>query len=167
MGSSAPSPVDAFLAAKTAGFGEAFKASGNGLRGRIGGALLGAGASAAVGIGVAGAGLAAQKIYDAATKGRDFRRLLEVNPDLADHHAEDPRAFNQLFSSLRTFNPAFSRDPLVAGSYMRRMLDSPMMAGGVLTDALAMRDRVPHPMGESFHEYALEGAKAGLKQSGA
>jgi hypothetical protein len=80
---------------------------------------------------------------DAATKQRDFRRMLSFNPDLQEHHERDPRMFNQMYSSLRTMNPGFAKDPLVAGTYMRRMSESPLTAGGVLTDAVGSRDKLP------------------------
>lgn len=98
-----------------------------------------AGATALIG----GAGLAVSKIMDAATAGRDFRKMLDVNPDLRDAHSADPRMFNQMYSSLRSMNPSFAKDPLVAGTYMRRMAENPMHAGGILVDAVNSRDKFP------------------------
>lgn len=106
-----------------------------------GGAALGAGA-------IAGATHGVQKAYDAATKARDFRSMLESNPDLAQAHGEDPKLVNQMFSTLRTFNPAFTRDPVVAGSYIRKMVSDPMHAGGVATDALQFRDKTKNQLGD-------------------
>jgi hypothetical protein len=122
-------------------------------------AVIGAGASAAVGAGIAGVGAAAAHIHDAATKRRDFMRMMQMNPDLHDAHARDPKMFNQMYSSLRTFNPAFARDPIVAGTYLRRMAESPLVPGGILTEALSMRDKVPE-RGALVLRQALEGAKA-------
>jgi hypothetical protein len=51
--------------------------------------------------------------------------------------------FNQMYSSLRRMNPAYARDPLVAGTYMRQMLDSPLSAGGLLTQTVSTRDKFP------------------------
>lgn len=95
----------------------------------------GLGATAATAA-VTGMGFAAQKIYDAMTKRMDFNAMLEHNPDLADHHGTNPKMFNQMFSTLRTMNPSFSKDPIVAGTYMRRMMESPMHAGGIAVEAL-------------------------------
>lgn len=110
------------------------------------GAALGAGSMIA-GAAVAGVGMAAEKIYSAATKSRDFKRMLENNPDLQEHHERDPRMFNQMFTSLRSMNPNFSADPIVAGTYMRRMVENPLTAGGILTESLSTRDKFRSPLG--------------------
>lgn len=165
-------PVQEFLAEKRAatqlqfpfarggGVADAVRRHGAQMPDMFGRALAGAGATAAVGATVAGAGFAARKLYDAATKGRDFRKMIEFNPDLAEEHEKDPKTFNQLFSSLRTVNPSFSQDPIIAGSYMRRMVGSPM-AGGVLTDAVGMRDKVGPSFGDIVERQALGGSKPG------
>lgn len=93
-------------------------------------------AGAGVAAGIAGAGVAAGKIYNAITKSHDFKSMLENNQDLQEHYQNDPKRFNLMFTTLRTMNPAFSRDPLVAGTYMRRMVESPMSAGGVAVEAM-------------------------------
>lgn len=126
--------------------------------GRTIGSAVGRGAMAAAGaaaIGLAGAG--AQKLYDAATKNRDFKRMLDLNPDLAERHQENPRMFNQMFSTLRTFNPSFSRDPLVAGTYMRQMSEDPMHAGGKVVETLTYRDKMGPPTSEGIMRAALGG----------
>lgn len=88
---------------------------------------IGAGMAAA-GIGAAGA--AVNKIVDVVMKRREFREMMDHNPHLQDAHAQDPKRFNQLYSTLRTFNPAFAGDPIVSGSYMDRMWNNPQGAGG-------------------------------------
>lgn len=138
---------------------------GGGLGGRIGGALASAGTNAAVGAvasaGAAGIGVAASKIYDAITKRQNFRQMLEHNPDLQEHLDQNPKLFNQAFSSLRAANPAFSRDPLVAGSYMRKIMESPIHAGSAIEMAMQGQQH-ESPMMGAFGKGALEGAKAGL-----
>ena len=133
---------------KTAGFGSAVKGFG-----RDFGSALGYGAAtAAATSAIAGVGVAAKKIYDAATKTRDFKNMMSFNPDLQEHHERDPRMFNQMFTSLRTMNPAYSKDPLIAGTYMRQMVDSPLSAGGKLTDALGTRDKFRGALDRSIEE---------------
>jgi len=95
-----------------------------------------AGAAALIGGGVAAAGA----IHDAATKNRDFRSMMDINTDLHDHHKQDPKMFNQMYTSLRNANPAFAKDPLIAASYMRKMLDSPAHSGAWIAEATG---RVP------------------------
>ena len=60
--------------------------------------------------------------------------------------------FNQMFTSLRSMNPAYSKDPLIAGTYMRQMVDSPMTAGGKLTETLGTRDKFPSTLGRAAEE---------------
>lgn len=102
---------------KKAGFLSALK----GAAGPIGGAM-GAGA-AAVGGAVAG-GIAfslAGDMYDSLkrgiTKGRNYRAMMQENPDLADLPAKNVQ---RSFATLHRFNPEFSSDPTVAGSFVRR-----------------------------------------------
>lgn len=123
------------------GFGENFG------RAMIGG--LGAGAAtAAIGAGA----IAAKSLMAAATKSRDFRAMLSHNQDLEDHHRADPRRFNQLYTSLHTMNPTFARDPIVAGTYMRQMLESPLNAGGILASTVGSRDAIPSLLDRSRDE---------------
>lgn len=96
-------------------------------------------ATAALGAGAVGV----KALYDAATSGRDFRAMLSHNEDLRDHHTNDPRRVNQLYSSLRSMNPNFAKDPIVAGTYMRRMIDSPLGAGGILAETVGARSQFP------------------------
>lgn len=148
-------PVEQYLLEKTAGPGmQAFGAS---LRGHMDPAALGSRAADGVahaamgavgGAALAGAAFAGHAVYDAATKARDFKSMLEANPDLAAEHAENPAPFNQMFSTLRTFNPAFSKDPIVAGTYMRQMVADPVNAGGKVLDAIQYRDKVKSPYGD-------------------
>lgn len=129
-------------------------AAGEGFRAPVMKALHGMGSGALQGAGVMGAatavgaaGLAVSKIYAAATKSRDFRNMLSYNPDLQEHHDRDPRMFNQMFTSLRTMNPGFSADPIVAGSYMRRMTENPLNAGGIAVESVSSRDKMPSMFG--------------------
>jgi len=119
-------------------------------------------ATAAVGVGIAGVGAAAGKIFDAATKSHDFKQMLSANPDLQEHHEADPKRFNMMFSTLRTMNPEFSKDPLVAGAFMRQMHESPTGIGGIASEALKHRRDFGPGMMEDISAFAREGAKGGL-----
>ncbi len=119
--------------------------------------------AAVAGLGVAAAGAAVHKIYDALTKRRDFRAMLEHNPHLAEAQAQDPKRFNQLYSTLRTMNPEFAKDPIVAGSYMDRMVQNPAGVGGMAGELLNARDKVPAHVSDTFHSALLKGI--GSRQS--
>ena len=115
-------------------------------------ALVG-GMGAAAATATLGAGsMAAQKIWDAATKARDFRQMMAHNADLHEHHQRDPRTFNQLYTSLRTMNPTFAKDPIVAGTYMRQMVETPLNAGGILAQTIGTRDKFPSVLGRAADE---------------
>lgn len=132
-------PIDEFLEE----FGPAPQEKQANIREQFGKAMisgLGAGAAtAAIGAGA----VAAKALMNAATKSRSFRQMLEHNQDLVEHHQADPKRFNQMFTSLHTMNPAFAKDPIVAGTYMRQMVESPMNAGGILAQTVGSRDAFP------------------------
>lgn len=119
-------------------------------------------AAGAAGVGALGAG--ASKLYDAVTKSHDFKSMLEYNPDLVEAHQRDPKMFNQMFSTLRTLNPQFSKDPLVAGTYMREMSSDPMHAGGKAVEALQHSDKQRPTFGSSVTQAALKGFGGGKKK---
>jgi len=157
----AKNPVEEFLE-KKASFGEAMSS----LPKHFGRAAVGAAAAGAVGLAGAGLGAAIGGILDAATKGHDFRQMLHHNEDLHEHYEADPTRFNLMFSTLRSMNPQFSKDPLVAGSFMRRMIESPTGIGGIAGEALKQRGDFPESAFGVAHDFAREGAKAGLSHRG-
>jgi hypothetical protein len=52
------------------------------------------------------------------TKGKNFRRMMEVNPDLGQL---DQKQVGLAFDTINRFAPAFARDPLVAGTWTRQI----------------------------------------------
>lgn len=74
--------------------------------------------------GAAGAGIAyalAGDMYDAAkrglTKTRNYKNMLEANPDLKQLPAKNVQ---KAFSVLHRLNPEFSGDPTIAGAWVKR-----------------------------------------------
>lgn len=102
-----------------------------------------AGIQAAAAIGAAAAIPAGKAIVGALTKRHDYNKMMEHNPDLRDMKSENPKMFNQMYTSLRSANPEYGRDPLIAGSHMRKMMDQPEVSGLALTEAMRAR---PQPM---------------------
>lgn len=151
-------PIEEFFAFKTA-------APNLGRFGRaVGGAAATGLGTAAAGAGVAAVGIAAGKLYDAVTKARDFKTMMgsSFNADLPSLHAERPKEFNEAYSSLRAIQPAFAKDPMIAGTYMRRMMEiRSNNAGGVLLESL-QHEMPPSAMGEAFHRGAVGGSQAGM-----
>jgi hypothetical protein len=102
----------------------------------------------------AGLALAAGKLFDAATKTRDFNNMLEANPDLHEVHQADPVSFNRMFTSFRTMAPEITREPVTAGAYMRKAMveQSPETAGFLPLDAAERGNRTqrkPGPVTEA------------------
>jgi hypothetical protein len=91
----------------------------------VGGAVLG-GTAAGIGAGV-------NQLLGAAQKRRDFKEMMELNPDLVEHHQTHPEFFNASYTSIRRVAPQYGEDPVVAGSLMRRMMANPEAAGTILT----------------------------------
>lgn len=95
----------------------------------------------AVGLAAAGIGIAAMKAYRAVRKRKDFRDMLEQNPDLAAYQESDPMKFNAHYNSLRSMNPGYAEDPIIAGTMMRQMSMHPNTAGKVLMEGLESSSR--------------------------
>lgn len=165
-------PVEEFLMAKEA-LGPVGSMLGrirnNPMAQRLGGKMLESGAGglayAGMGLGVAGVAQAAQHLYSAATKKRDFDNMLAQNPHLISLHQEDPEGFGHMYTSLRAMNPEFSRDPLVAGSYMwEAMSRDPQSRGAVAVKARqdAGRQPGPGPLSSAFMGGYQSGSKMNL-----
>ena len=116
-------PVDEYFMTKAAA------------EGGWGQALRNAAVHTGAGLALAGAPILASKAYNAIAKGSRFNNMLENNEDLQAMHQQDPKRFSLMFDSLHNMSPTFASDPLVAGSYMRKMMANPANAGGVLVDA--------------------------------
>lgn len=104
------------LTKKAAGMMDMLK----GMGGRAGSHALALGGVAATGVAMALAG----DVLDAARRGlsksKNYKNMLENNPDLKRKPAA---SVQKIFSTLHRFNPAFSGDPLVAGSFVRDNLN--------------------------------------------
>ncbi len=88
----------------------------------------GLGATALGGIGLALAGDAYDATRRAITKTRNYKRMMASNPDLKDKPAHQVQA---IFSTLHRFNPDFSGDPVVSGSFVRQHVDMAQSEEGV------------------------------------
>lgn len=98
--------------------------------------------------GILAAGVAATlggDLYDAAhrglTKTRNFKAMMEANPDL---RRENPAYIKAHFNTLHRFNPEYSKDPNVAGSYVRAQSQFPegdlSSVHGLVTSRKAIKD---------------------------
>jgi len=164
-------PLTEYLEKKAAGYGQAFGQAAKAVMApkNIANSVVGAGAAALGAGAIAAVGMAGHAIYDAATKSRDFKSMLEENDDIRQMHQDDPRAVNRMFSTLRTFAPEFSADPTVAGAYMRRMVGNQAGVGEIVTHALDARHKM---LGGGTHvsqgigSAMMQGAQKGMASPG-
>jgi hypothetical protein len=147
---------------KKAGFGQELgQAAGEAFSAKnMAKGVVGAGAGALAAGAIAGIGAGAHALHDAITKSRDFRSMLQENEDVAQMHAEKPRELNRMFSTLRTFAPQFTSDPMVAGAYMRQMMNSPEGVNGFMANALDAHKKITST--GSVGQEMLAGAKRGI-----
>ena len=145
-------PVEEFLMAKH-GYQTKSALDWKAMGEQSGNALAAGGVMAGIGALTAGAALGAQSLYNAATAKRDFRGMMEWNQDL---HGEDQRLLNQSFRTLRQFAPDMSKDPLVSGSIIRRMVQAPQGVAGIIQESLSAQKGINHPALEAF----IEGGKS-------
>ncbi len=81
---------------------------------------MGVAATALGGVALMLAGDATDSLRRGITKTRNYKRMLSSNPDLKEKPANQVQA---IFSTLHRFNPDFSGDPVVAGSFVRQHVD--------------------------------------------
>lgn len=78
---------------------------------------------AAVTAGLIGVGHVADEVYSRISnsigKAQGFKRMLEHNPELAK---EDRVKVQTLYNTLHNVSPSLARDPLVANSWVKRMM---------------------------------------------
>jgi len=104
-------PVDDFL--KTAGWWDTLK---SGFGQALPGAIIGAGLAAGGQLGSAGYGAIKERL----TKTRDYKAMLGASPALKKF---DAGQVQMVYNSLRSHAPSMSKDPLIAGSFVRRTLE--------------------------------------------
>lgn len=122
--------------------GEALGVAGRkALSGAATGAIATAGAAAMAGV-ISGA----RKLLDAGGKRREFLSMMEQNPDLQEAQSSNPKFFNASYNSIRSLNPTYGKDPIVSGSLMRRMMQSPESAGTILMSTM----KAPTPSGPDW-----------------
>lgn len=124
---------------------------------QTGQALAGGLAGAAAGALVGGLGDAVGHLHDAATKARDYRAMIAQHPHLEQ---ENPAAVQSAFTTLRRFAPEFSKDPLIAGSYVTKIVANSDNAATLMEGAMGALKNQPRALSR---EYAQHGVGAGLK----
>jgi hypothetical protein len=114
----------------------------------VGNAAAGIGATALTGIAYSLAGDMYDALRRGVTKGKNYRKMLSANPDLAELNAKDVQ---KAYAALHRFNPEFAADPTVAGAFVRRQANleefDPTMLSNLVSARKNLTDvkRLPIP----------------------
>ena len=115
----------------------------------LGALLLGGGALTAGGIGAAMAGSAGvhgiDRLVQAVKKGHQYKKMMEANPELSHY---DSSEVQQAFNTLHKFNPELAGDPLVAGTFVRRVADADAIDHRTVGDLVKTRKDMGRPFGQ-------------------
>jgi hypothetical protein len=149
-------PLEEFLAEKSA---ESFLGKHGPAFGNAFAQGAGAGVAAAALTGIA---VGTSKIIDAATSKRDYRSMLAWHPDLQAH--DQPQNVMQAFRTMRRFAPDMTKDPLVAGSFVRQMLASDFAGtSGMIPTMMSAQKNIITPVQDAFVSGASGGVSQGIK----
>jgi hypothetical protein len=117
----------------------------------------------AAGAGISLAGMAATDAYRAikgsVMKGRNYKGMLDENPDLGAKR--DAKKVQKAFSTLHKFNPEYASDPFVAGEFVRNTLDMDRVDIGTVNSLTQARKNITDA---GRHNYSFD--PGGLMQAG-
>ncbi len=82
----------------------------------------------------------ADALVQALMKGRRFDKMLTVNPELGGY---DESSLQLAFNTLHKFNPEMASDPLVSGTFVRRVMDAQGIDTKTIGDISKARGGVP------------------------
>lgn len=112
------------------------------------------------GLGVAGTvaggllGAVATDLYDAAkrglTKGRNFNRIMEANPNLK--REVDPKSLRMAYNTLHRYAPDFTADPLVGGALLKQVSELPQMSHKTIVELIGARKDINDAKGRHFSD---------------
>ena len=102
---------------------------------------IGTATVAGVGAGIAALGKLYGAAGDALTKKKDFNRMLNFSPEVRHLHKNNPKLVNAAFNTLRENNYQFSKDPLVASTFVSHMVE--MQGQSAFESALQMHKSGP------------------------
>jgi len=80
----------------------------------------------------------ARRAWGAASFNSDFRRMVEANPDLK---GADSQKVLDRFRILARLGPTLSKDPTVAGGWVRQTMEFPVITPTVLRDLVDVEQR--------------------------
>jgi len=114
-------------------------------------AAIGAGGAALTAGGIGAAMLGSLGVHgvdrfvQAVKKGKDYKDMMEANPEL-EHY--DPQELQDAFNTLHKFNPELAGDPLVAGTFVRRVADADAIDHRTVGELARTRKEMGRPFGQ-------------------
>jgi len=75
-------------------------------------------------------------IRDNVQKAQAYRTMINENPNLAD---ADPNLAEKAFNTLFRFNPSYAKDPLVAGTFVKNVIDQERLDIGTVSNLVQAR----------------------------
>lgn len=101
-------------------------------------AMAGAGA-AAIQVGGSLGQMAVDKVRNHMSYAKSYKGMVETNPDLAK---ADSKLVQRTFNTLHTFNPQYAADPMVAGAFVRSIVESARVPMDVINNIVAARKNI-------------------------
>lgn len=127
---------------KVAGLGDAISKLNLGERVPKALALAGAGALLGGAAQVGRSGI--RSLQDMYGKSRAYKAMMEENPQFSE---ADPNLTEKAFDTLYRFNPAYAKDPLVAATFVKNVLDQERLDIGTVSNLVQahkfMRESTP------------------------
>jgi len=135
-----------------------------------GGALGQFGGQLALATGTIAAGALANEVYrgikNAVGRSRGFRQMMEYNPELAK---EDRAKVQMIFNTLHNVSPDLAKDPLVANSWVKRMMyQDEYIDPKTMSDLATAQQRMGQSRGYGldFANIAMEGVRGSATPGG-
>lgn len=74
-----------------------------------------------IGAAVGGIGSAVSSMADARAKSKSYQEMLDLHPRMQKY---DPKMVSRVFSSIHRLNPTVAKDPLLAGAFVDRVMET-------------------------------------------
>lgn len=120
--------------------------------------LAASGVAAALGGGAEVGRAGIRALRDMYGKSRAYQAMMENNPQLAE---ADPQVTERAFSTLYRLNPVYAKDPLIAGTFVKTVLDQERMDIGPLTNIVQAHKFIQEakPKSGNMADFFMKGMK--------
>jgi hypothetical protein len=128
-------------------------------------AMMTAGAGALIGGAVDAGRSGVRSLQDTMGKSRAYEAMLEENPQLAK---ADPNLTEKAFNTLYRFNPSYAKDPLVAGTFVKNVIDQERMDIGTVSNLVTAHKTIQDAKGRGpgMSDFFMKAMQGGVKGGG-